>query len=103
MVSVPALRLPNDCLIVALQAAFRLRDVVSWVAVISVESDDLLNDHVLTVFEAPPGVFWAYDANGSRELKVSTRRPDPIGRAICRTYRWKFKKAMEVLSYRSEV
>lgn len=88
MLSTPSLRIPNDCLIVALQAAARLVDVVPWVAVMDIDYGRPKLSHAVCVFELPDGARYVYDANGSQKIQAKSRTAKQMGLAVCRAWKW---------------
>jgi hypothetical protein len=62
------LRMPHDCLLLAMQAYARVRDVCDWSAVVIVTLKDTRRGHAVCVFEVIDGSVWVYDENGSVHL-----------------------------------
>lgn len=65
------LRMPNDCVILALQAYARTKDVCPWSALLLVHFEGAAQGHALCLFQFIDGSLWSYDAGGS--LKLDTR------------------------------
>lgn len=82
----PPQLMPNDCLLLAMEAEARMERVSTYVAVVIASFADQEETHAACLFRMVDGSLWIYDRDGSYGLRTKSTDPKALRKAIAKAW-----------------